>query len=247
MSLLRDELKSLNSQVSSTLVESEEEPEPLLAGPTEAEMKVSRLEETILRMQSRMDELETRRSIVEVPEMSTEVVQAHVTSEVELLRAISAKRMETLVSSFFPFLTEQKSVQIAKWMTDSMDFSARNTMRRVWSLILVVDLLAVFVQSRFPLVWKQLDSHRIPRGWYKRISAMRYCLEMLLVVQFGIAAQQLATHSTTITLVKSTASSIYHAIHSLFVKYLPTGLVLAATASFAAWLYRNRLAHQMLL
>lgn len=247
MSILRDELKTLNSQMTSSMIQSEAEPEPLLAGPSESELKVAALEDTIARMQLRMSELEARKQEVEASAVPEAVVQAQVTNEVEILRTISTKRMETLVSSFFPFLTEQKSVQIARWMTDSIDFSVRNTMRRVWSLILIIDLLAVFVQSRFPQAWKQLDSHHIPRGWYKRISAMRYCLEMLLVVQFGIAAQQLATSNSTINFVKSAASRIYSAIHTIFVKYLPTGLVLAATASFAAWLYRNRLAHQMLL
>jgi hypothetical protein len=242
---LRDELKSLQSNKSLEISEEGSEPRPLLSEPEMEKGNANRFEETISLLQSRIDQLEASQAkVVEVVESNSALKLQP--AEVDLMKSISERRMETLVSSFLPFLSETKTMQIAKWMNESMGFSARNTMRRIWSLILLIDLGCIFIQTRFPHLWRHLAFKQIPRGWYKRLSAMRYCLEMLLIMQFGIAAQQMATHHSTISFVKSTASSIYEAIRSLFVKYLPTGLVIACTASFATWLYRNRLAQNML-
>jgi hypothetical protein len=244
---LRDELKSIQSNRLLDISEVGSEPATLLSEQEDHIQKFSELEHTISMLQGRIIQLESIHEKESIQEESNIIVVKSETNEVELMKTISARRMESLVSSFLPFLSEEKSVKIARWMNESMGFSARNTMRRVWSLILMIDLACVFVQARFPHVWKQLNIQQIPRGWYKRLSMMRYCLEMMLIIQFGIAAQTFATHQRTISLVKSTASSIYDSIHTIFVKYLPTGLVIVCTASFATWLYRNRLAQQMLL
>lgn len=243
---LRDEIKSLQSVKGLDVSEVDSEPKSLLAEDEKTNTKYEQLEQTIVLLQSRIDQLEVaqEKAATEVQLLNT--VTRHESPEVALMKSISARRMETLVSSVLPFLSESKTLQIARWMNESMDFSARNTMRRIWSLILLIDLAAIFVQARFPHLWKQLDFKQVPRGWYKRLSAMRYCLEMVLIVQFGIAAQQVLTHKSTISAVKATASAIYEALRTLFVKYLPTGLVIACTASFATWLYRNRLTQQML-
>lgn len=240
---LRHEIKSLQATKLMDISEVDSEPSPLLVEAEKHNEKFEQLENTIAALQGKVEQMEAEKTI----EQSLKENKEQEKSEIELMKAISVQRIETLVSSFLPFLSETKSRQIARWMNESIGFSARNSMRRIWSLILLIDLACIFVQARFPQVWQQLNLQQIPRGWYKRVSTMRYCLEMILIVQFGIAAQQLATHQRTISVVKSTVSTIYESFRILLAKYLPTGLVIACTASFAAWLYRNRLAQQMLL
>lgn len=244
---LRDEIKSLQSAKLLDISEVDSEPSPLLVETEKHDEKLAQLELTITALQDKVAQMEAEKVAEHTIEEQKEASKTQEKSEIELLKTISVQRMETLVSSFLPFLSESKSRQVARWMNESIGFSARNSMRRIWSLILLIDLACIFVQARFPQVWQQLNIQSIPRGWYKRLSTMRYCLEMMLIVQFGIAAQQLATHQRTVSIVKSSVSSIYDTFRTLIAKYLPTGLVIACTASFAAWLYRNRLAQQMLL
>jgi len=247
MASLRDEVRSLQATKLLDISELGTEPSPLLVEAERRDDKLELLERTIVALQGKVEQMEAEKMVDIKTSVVLPQITAQETSEIELLKAISVNRMETLVSSFLPFLSEEKSRQIALWLNESIGFSARNSMRRIWSMILLMDLACIFVQARFPQVWQQLNIQQLPRGWYKRFSTMRYCLEMMLIIQFGIAAQQLATHQRTLSLVKSAASSIYESFRMIIAKYLPTGLVIACTASFAAWLYRNRLAQQMLL
>jgi hypothetical protein len=239
---LRDEIRSLrNSAPSEAAIE---ESEPVLQ-QTDVTEKWSQLEETIASLHSKIQLLEVQKQEA-VVHASLEIAEKTEESEIELMRHISIRRMESLVSAFLPFLSDEKTKRIARWMTESIGFSARNTMRRVWSLLLLVDLACIFIQTRMPHIWNKLNIQQVPRGWYKRLSTMRYCLEMVLLIQFGIAAHQFATHQRTLTVVKSSASAIYDTVQTFISKYLPTGIIIACTASFATWVYRNRLAHPML-
>lgn len=243
MALLRDEIKIIGSLKASQIVESEAEPEPLILEPLNANTNVELLKEDIMMLKAQIEALQAQKEISVIPEVPKEEVVLHEKDDEGMWRRISEKRNETLVSALFPFLSEHKSLSIAKWMTERMDFSIKSSMRRIWSAILVLDFVAVFLESRL----NGAATKYVPKGWYKRFSAMRYCLELLLVVQFGIAAQQFATNPTTISIFKRFLSGAYNVLHILFVKVLPTGLIVAATASFAAWLYRNRLAKQILI
>lgn len=243
MALLRDELHTIGSLKASQIVEDVQEPEPLLAGPSVTDLKLADLEAVITALSSKIEVLQAQKEQEVEPEIQKQEVIMVERDDEGVWRRISEKRNETLVSALFPFLGEKKCTSIAQWMTERMDFSIKSTMRRIWSAILILDFLAVFLESRMKIAHIKY----VPKGWMKRFSAMRYCLELLLVVQFGIAAQQLVTNPTTISGFKRFLSGAYHVLHTLIVKVLPTGLIIAATASSAAWLYRNRLAKQILL
>lgn len=243
VALLRDEIKTFESLKDSLIVEPSQELEPLISEPSKTDLKFAELEATIAALTSQIEVIQAQKQQVPEPIIQQQAIILPERDDEVVWRRISEKRNETLISAFFPFLSEQKSSSIAKWMTERMDFSIKSTMRRIWSAILILDFVAVFLESRM----NAAHTKYVPKGWSKRFSAMRYCLELLLVVQFGIAAQQLITNPTTISVFKRFLAGAYNVLHTLFVKVLPTGLIIAATASSAAWLYRNRLAKQILL
>lgn len=217
---------------------------------SEAEIRdaaVIRIETAFERLQARVMDIEANVKNSKIQILEDSINDASVSREIKLLKAVSCRRMESLISAFLPFLSPEKTTAMARWLTENIEFNGSSTMRRIWSMILLVDVVCIFVQARFPNLWRQAIWQRIPQGWYNRLSTMRYCLEMMLIVQFGIAAQQLATHQTTIALAKSVLTALYNGLRVFVTKVVPTGLAIAGTATFATLLYRNRFAHQVLV
>lgn len=156
---------------------------------------------------------------------------------------LKSQSLESLLNTLFPYLSMENIEYISQNISHGSRFS-RSVLRKFWASVLILDFAYMFIQSRWPQLF-----HRFKfTHWNNRLTTLRYCVEMVLVVQFGTAIHEFFNSPNSDWIYKGIydiTTSLKYGVRKA-IGLLPTTLLFGSVIMIGSLLFKARVLGQQM-
>lgn len=157
----------------------------------------------------------------------------------EISNKINIERLESLLGSMFPYLSSSKAKSISEFLNNQSKRSYKKAMKKFWNCLLIMDIILIYFQTKWPSIFNTINSNQ----WKMRLIVIRYCFEMLLILQYSIATHEILTNNENkkkMKMVLTKTITYFNSISESIIHYLPTTIIFGSVFVAGIILFKKR-------
>lgn len=146
-------------------------------------------------------------------------------------------RLESFLSTLFPYMGKDTLRYISKNINNTSRMS-RVFMKKFWNSVLILDLVFIIIQSKWPNLLNKINVGQ----WNKRLTTLRYCVEMVLIIQFGIAIHDFFNASRVDSITQAISNTVFTLSQTTktVLRYVPSTLLVGSVVLIGTMLFKTR-------